>query len=213
MPHKAMNDDSRRKTHWENLYKSKQLHELGWYQSKPETSLDFVDQFNLPKDVKIIDIGGGDSYFVDHLIELGYGDITVLDISHTALEKAKKRLGAQSSTVKWIVGDASTYKHSEKYDFWHDRAAFHFLLEEDEIERYIDNVRHCIKPGGVLIIGTFSEQGPRRCSGLEIKQYSEKTLNEKLEESFEKVKCLPVDHTTPQGNIQKFIFCSFRKKV
>jgi len=209
----VINGDSDRKTHWERLYQSKQQHEVGWYQPKPETSLDFLDQLNLSLDAKIIDIGGGDSYLVDNLIDLGYQDITVLDISETALEKAKIRLGARSKAVKWIVGDASTYESLEKYDLWHDRAAFHFLLQEEEIERYIDNLKRCVEPRGALVIGTFSEQGPKKCSGLEIKQYSEKTLNERVEGSFKKIKCISVDHKTPQGNIQNFIFCSFRKQV
>ena len=207
-----MNDESGIKAHWERIYRTKKQHEVGWYQPVPETSLFFLEQFRLPKDAKIIDVGGGDSYFVDHLIKLGFRDITILDISETALSKAVKRLGNPGKTVNWMVGDATDFDPPHSYDLWHDRAAFHFLLKEEEIDRYLENARRYIKPGGALVIGTFSTHGPTKCSGLEIRQYSEQALSEKLEGSFEKVKCLSVDHLTPGGTVQNFIFCSFRKR-
>jgi len=200
-----------RKKHWENIYHTKRTNEVSWYQPNPSTSLDFLKQFDIPKSARIIDIGGGDSYLVDRLLELGYLDITVLDISESALEKAQLRLGDRANKVKWIVADAVTFKPSEKYDFWHDRAAFHFLTQEQDIENYIDNVQQSIKPNGILVIGTFSEQGPKKCSGIEIKQYSETTMTDRLKKYFEKIKCITVDHTTPSDTIQNFVFCSFRK--
>ncbi|HEY5122231.1 MAG TPA: class I SAM-dependent methyltransferase [Ignavibacteria bacterium] len=200
-----------RKKHWENLYRNKEFKELSWYQQTPTTSLDFLKQFNIPVTAKIIDIGGGDSFFVDHLLELGYQDMTVLDISESALEKAKQRLGDRKEKVKWIVADAATFRPPEKYDFWHDRAAFHFLTQEQEIENYINTVQRSINPAGILVIGTFSEQGPKKCSGIEIKQYSETTMTDRLKKFFEKIKCVTVDHITPFNKIQNFIFCSFRK--
>lgn len=200
-----------RKKHWEKIYQTKQVNEVSWYQPTPTTSLDFLKQFNIPFTAKIIDIGGGDSYFVDHLLTLGYLDITVLDISEAALEKVKKRLGDAAQKVTWIVADAATFKPDEQYDFWHDRAAFHFLTQEDEINNYVHTVQQSIKPKGVLVIGTFSEQGLTKCSGIEIKQYSEVSITERLKQFFEKVKCITVDHITPFNTIQNFIFCSFRK--
>jgi trans-aconitate methyltransferase len=122
-----------RKKHWENIYQTKQLSEVSWFQPTPETSLDFFNQFNVPTTAKIIDIGGGDSFLVDNLLDLGYEDITVLDISEAAIDRAKKRLGVQASNVKWIVTDVTKFKPTEKYDFWHDRAAFHFLTDEQKI--------------------------------------------------------------------------------
>jgi len=202
-----------RKKHWENIYQTKELEEVSWYEPTPEVSLNFVKQFNIPITAKIIDIGGGDSFFVDHLLDLGFQDVTVLDISEGALNRAKKRLGVNASKVKWIVADAANFKHSEKYDFWHDRAAFHFLTQEKEIENYIETVQKNINPEGVLIIGTFSEQGPKKCSGIEIKQYSETAMTDRLKKFFEKIKCIKVDHKTPFDTIQNFIFCSFRKKI
>lgn len=200
-----------KKAHWENIYSTKELKDVSWYQPTPTTSLEFLKQFNVNKTAKIIDIGGGDSYLVDNLLEMGYQNITVLDISAAALERAKQRLGKHATKVKWIVADAATFKPTEQYDFWHDRAAFHFLTQEADINNYIETIRQNLKPSGVLIIGTFSEQGPTKCSGIEIKQYSEISMTERLQKFFEKVKCITVDHKTPFNTIQNFIFCSFKK--
>lgn len=200
-----------RRAHWETIYKTKELKEVSWFQPTPETSLDFFTHFNVPSTAKIIDIGGGDSFLVDHLLDKGYKDISVLDISAAAIERAKQRLGDRASQVKWIVEDAASFIPTEKYDFWHDRAAFHFLTEEQEISNYLATAYENIKPSGVLVIGTFSEQGPRKCSGIEIKQYSETSMSDRLKNFFEKIKCITVDHQTPFGVIQNFVFCSFRK--
>lgn len=202
-----------RKDHWENIYQTKQLKDVSWYQPLPETSLDFLRQFNLPKTAKIIDVGGGDSLFVDYLLELGYTDLSVLDISEKALERAKERLGDKARLVKWIVSDVSTFEPQEHYDFWHDRAVFHFLTEEQDIENYMNVLAKGIQPNGILVMGTFSETGPTKCSGIPIKQYSEKSMTERLSAVFDKIKCLTVDHTTPFDTIQHFVFCSFRRKV
>ncbi len=199
------------KKHWENIYQTKSLHEVSWYQPNPTTSLEFLKQYNIPLTAKIIDVGGGDSFLVDHLLELGYLDITVLDISASSLERAKQRLGAKAADVKWIVEDAAEFRPTEQYDFWHDRAAFHFLTHEKEINSYVETVKQAIKPTGILVLGTFSEQGPKKCSGIEIKQYSEVSMVSLLQKFFEKVKCITVDHPTPFNTIQNFIFCSFRK--
>lgn len=204
-------DNFNRKSHWENIYQTKELNEVSWYQPQPTTSLDFIKDANLSKGSKIIDIGGGDSYLVDHLIALNYTDISVLDISQAAIERAKKRLGKDSIKVKWIVADASNFEPEEKYDLWHDRAAFHFLTQENEIENYIETLNQYLQPNGFVIIGTFSEQGPTKCSGIEIKQYSELTISERFSKYFTKIKSLIVDHNTPFDTIQNFVFCSFKK--
>lgn len=200
-----------RKKHWENIYQTKELKDVSWFQPTPETSLDFFKQFNVPTNAKVIDIGGGDSFLVDHLIDFGYQDISVLDISAAAIARAKQRLGDKAKNVKWIVADAATFKPTEKYDFWHDRAAFHFLTDEQEISNYLQTAQESIHPTGVLVIGTFSEQGPKKCSGIEIKQYSETSMTNRLKKFFEKIKCITVDHKTPFDTIQNFVFCSFRK--
>ena len=202
-----------RKKHWENIYSTKDLKDVSWYQPIPETSLNFLKDFKVQKNAKIIDVGGGDSLLVDYLLQLGYTDVTVLDISEAALERAKIRLGAEAAKVKWIVSDAAKFQPSEKYDFWHDRAAFHFLTNESEINNYLDTIQKNINPNGVLVIGTFSEQGPNKCSGIEIKQYSEVSMTDKLKKWFEKIKCITVDHSTPFNTIQNFVFWSFKKAI
>jgi len=204
-------DNFDRHSHWENIYKTKQVNEVGWYQPVPLTSLQFLEQFNIPVTAKIIDVGGGDSFFVDHLLDLGYQDITVLDISETAILRAKERLGDAAAKVKWIVADAADFKPAEKYDFWHDRAAFHFLTRDSEVESYIDTVQQSMNPEGILIIGTFSINGPKKCSGIDIRQYSEASMVAQLKKYFHKVKCFTIDHITPSGTKQNYIFCSFRK--
>ena len=200
-----------RKKHWEHIYQTKELKDVSWFQPTPETSLDFFRQFNVPTTAKIIDIGGGDSFLVDHLLDLGYQDISVLDISSSAIDRAKQRLGERAAKVKWIVADAATFKPTEKYDFWHDRAAFHFLTVKNEIDHYIATAAHAISPKGILVIGTFSEQGPTKCSGIAIKQYSEDTMTDLFQNDFEKINCIAIDHKTPFDTIQNFVFCSFRK--
>ena len=204
-------EDFNRKTHWENIYQTKELKDVSWYQPTPETSLDFFRQFNVPTTAKVIDVGGGDSFLVDHLLDLGYQDISVLDISAAAIDRAKQRLGDKAKKVNWIVADVATYKPTQQYDFWHDRAAFHFLTEENEISHYLQAAQESMKAAGILVIGTFSDQGPKKCSGIEIKQYSEATMSDRFQDFFEKIKCVRVDHKTPFDTIQNFVFCSFRK--
>lgn len=197
------------KEHWENIYTSRALTDVSWYQPVPETSLEFVAEANLPKTARIIDVGGGDSFLADHLLDAGYTDITVLDISEHALERARTRLGKRASLVKWIVSDATVFSPSEAYDFWHDRAVFHFLTQEEDIGHYMTVLSKGIRPGGRLVMGTFSESGPERCSGIPIRRYSEASMTERLSPAFEKIRCLTVDHQTPFDTVQNFVFCSF----
>lgn len=207
-----MMEDFNRKKHWENIYTTKELKDVSWFQPKPSTSLGFIEKFNIPTSARIIDIGCGDSFLVDHLLELGYENLTVLDISEAALNRAKERLGKRAEKVTWIVSDSAHFEPTECYDFWHDRAAFHFLTDEEDIENYLLTVNRALQPNGVLVIGTFSEQGPTKCSGIEIKQYSEVTMAERLSDYFEKTSCVTVDHTTPFDTVHNFVFCSFRHK-
>lgn len=200
-----------RKKHWENIYETKQLNEVSWFQPTPETSLNFFKEYKIPTSAKIIDVGGGDSLLVDHLLDLGYENITVLDISSAALERAKKRLGNKANKVNWIVADAAIFKPTEKYDFWHDRAAFHFLTNNEEIKHYVETVSNSIMPYGMLVVGTFSEQGPKKCSGIDIKQYSAVSLSNLFSLAFKKLNCFTIEHQTPFNTIQQFLFCSFKK--
>jgi 2-polyprenyl-3-methyl-5-hydroxy-6-metoxy-1,4-benzoquinol methylase len=204
--------DFNRKEHWEKIYRSKALKDVSWYQPVPETSLRFLQELGIPKTAKIIDVGGGDSLFVDHLLELGYRNVSVLDISEQAIDRAKERLGERSRLVNWIVSDVATFAPQEQYDFWHDRAVFHFLTQEQDVGNYLEVLGKGLQPEGTLVMGTFSENGPSTCSGIPVKQYSETTLTALMGSLFDKIKCLAVDHKTPFDTIQQFIFCSFRKK-
>lgn len=198
-----------RKEHWEKVYTSKQPHEVSWTQELPKTSLDFVQSFNLAKTASIIDIGGGDSKLVDCLLDEGFENISVLDISEKALQKAKQRLGERAKKVNWIVCDVTEFKPSTTFDCWHDRATFHFLTSADEINTYLTIAREAVK--GFMAIGTFSDNGPKKCSMLDVHQYTEQELQQQLRNGFEKIKCVTEDHTTPFNTTQNFLFCSFRK--
>jgi hypothetical protein len=200
--------DITRKNHWEKVYETKQPNEVSWTQNVPKTSLDFIHSFNCPKTAKIIDVGGGDSKLVDCLLEEGYQNITVLDISEKALERAKKRLGEKAKQVTWIASDIVNFEPKEKYDIWHDRATFHFLTSKEQITKYLIIAKKAIT--GFLTIGTFSEKGPEKCSGLPIKQYSENDLQSVLNDGFEKIKCITENHITPFKTSQNFLFCSFK---
>jgi uncharacterized UPF0146 family protein len=197
------------KNHWDNVYTTKNPNEVSWTQDVPKTSLDFIHSFGVDKSAKIIDIGGGDSKLVDYLLDEGFENITVLDISKTALEKAKRRLGDKGKNIQWIVSDVTKFKPTTNYDVWHDRATFHFLTTPEEIETYIATANQAVS--GYLTIGTFSDNGPDKCSGLPIKKYSEEKLSVELQNGFNKIRCITEDHITPFDTRQHFLFCSFKK--
>ena len=201
--------DTKNKEHWEAVYQTKGPEEVSWTQEIPKTSLNFIHSFNLDKSAKIIDIGGGDSKLVDFLLDEGYENISVLGISAKTLEKAKLRLGNRSEKVNWIVSDILDFKPDTAFDVWHDRAAFHFLTTKEQVEKYIEIAQSAVS--GYLTIGTFSENGPKKCSGLDIKQYSEETLHAVLKNRFEKLHCIYEDHKTPFNTTQNFLFCSFKR--
>lgn len=203
--------DFDRKDHWEQIYSSKSLSEVSWYQPTPETSLSLIQSFGLPKDARIIDIGGGDSLLVDHLLDEGYSNLSVLDISEKAIQRAQKRLGDRSRSVNWIISDVVGFQPEGKYDLWHDRAAFHFLTEEKEVDHYLETARAALLPSGYLIVGTFSENGPKKCSGIEVHQYSERSMTKRFSTFFDRIRCIVEDHLTPAGKVQNFIFCSFQR--
>lgn len=199
------------KEHWEQVYGEKQINEVSWYQPKPETSLDFINDFELNKDEKIIDVGGGDSFLVDHLLSSGFTDVTVLDISETAISRAKERLGKKADKITWIVEDAASFRPKHTYKLWHDRAAFHFLTEEDQIKNYLESLDKAVAKGGYVIMGAFSEKGPEKCSGIPVKQYSLHEMNDLFKDKFETLECKNIDHITPSKSVQNFTFCTFKK--
>jgi SAM-dependent methyltransferase len=200
------------KAHWENVYATKQPHEVSWTQEYPATSMNFLAGLNLPKTANIIDIGGGDSNFVDALLEIGFQNIWVLDISAMALERAKKRLGDKSHRVHWVVSDITQYQPEIKFDFWHDRAVFHFLTNAQSIGPYINIVENSVAENGHFLLGTFSENGPLKCSGLEIKQYDEAQMKDAFSNAFDPTTCFTENHITPFNTVQNFRFCGFKKR-
>ena len=200
------------KSYWENIYTTKDTKKVGWFQPRPALALSLVEELVIPKDSTIIDIGGGDSYLVDFLLADDYRNVTVLDISAMAIEKAKLRLAEKSELSKWIVSDIREFEPNSQYDLWHDRAAFHFLTEEKDIRNYVETAKKGITENGLMIIGTFSDNGPNTCSGLPVTQYSLEKLQQTFSPYFETVRSFNIDHITPSGLSQNYSFCIFRKK-
>jgi SAM-dependent methyltransferase len=199
-----------KKNHWETVYETKNPDQVSWTQEVPKMALDFIHSIKLDKTARIIDVGGGDSKLVDCLLDEGYENITVLDISAKALEKAQKRLGDKAKKVTWIESDITEFKPKTTFDLWHDRAAFHFLTTPEQIQKYIEIATQAIS--NYLILGTFSESGPLKCSGLEITQYNQEKLIAEFSSAFKKIKCKTENHKTPFGTFQNFLFCSFKKR-
>jgi len=199
------------KAHWDSIYSTKQSTQLSWWQDIPKTSLKLIHTLGLPKSSRIIDIGGGDSMLVDYLLREGYQHISVLDISAIALGRAKDRLGASADAVEWIATDIRDFHPSSGYDLWHDRAMFHFLTEDEQTSAYHAVLRESINKNGFVIIGTFSTNGPKRCSGLATQQYDREKLKLTLGNDFQEIRSLTIDHTTPGGVIQNFQFCCLQK--
>jgi 2-polyprenyl-3-methyl-5-hydroxy-6-metoxy-1,4-benzoquinol methylase len=200
------------KQHWENVFTTKTPNEVSWTQEYPKTAIDYIENIKLSKTANIIDVGGGDSNLVDALLDKGFLNIWILDISAAALEKTKTRLGEKANSVHWIVSDITEFIPDVKFDFWHDRAVFHFLTNDESINKYVSIISNAINPNGHFLLGTFSENGPLKCSGLEIKQYSEKNMKDTFQKSFETIKCFTEDHITPFNTTQNFQFCGFKKK-
>jgi len=198
--------------HWQNVYDKKNENEVSWYQKSPKLSLEFVKSLNLSLDAEIIDIGAGESRLVDNLLEMGFVNLSVLDISSKSIEKTKKRLGLKSKLVNWIVSDINNFNPTKKYDLWHDRAAFHFLKDSVEIDNYVKLVKNSLHNQCNLIIATFSENGPLKCSGLEVSRYSENSISDLFNNDFELIKSQKSIHKTPFSTSQEFLFSKFKKK-
>jgi ubiquinone/menaquinone biosynthesis C-methylase UbiE len=197
--------------HWERVYETKSEDEVSWYRPHLERSLFFTIDAKLEPDAPIIDVGGGSSTLVDDLLDLGHRDVTVLDISHTAIDRAKERLGERAEQVTWLVGDVTSVElPPAHYEFWHDRAVFHFLTEPETRQRYVAAVRRSLKLNGHIVVATFGEQGPDHCSGLEVARYSPDALHDQFGTSFKKVSSRTENHMTPWGAEQEFVYCYCR---
>lgn len=201
-----------RKEHWENIYANKALNEVSWYQPNPELALQLIEQYCTDKNAAIIDVGGGDSFLVDHLLEAGFTNITVLDISQKAIERAHVRLGNKAEKVNWVVSDIVDYTPNQTFDIWYDRAAFHFLTQDKEVQQYENTVNAAVPQNGTVIIGTFSENGPLKCSGIEIKQYAKEDFLSLFAKRFELVDFINTDHDTPFDTVQNFNFAVLQKR-
>ncbi|MDH5356017.1 MAG: methyltransferase domain-containing protein [Gammaproteobacteria bacterium] len=201
-----------RKDHWENIYQDKSPENVSWYQQQPSLSLQLIQNTQLALDEAIIDIGGGTSSLVDHLIGIGYLDISVLDISENALSRARYRLGDAAKKVKWYASDVTEFKAAQQYSLWHDRAVFHFLTAESDRRQYIRVLNQSLKPGGHLVIAAFAIGGPEKCSGLEVVQYDARKLSTELGEDYELVEETVELHITPSNMEQKFGYFRFIRK-
>ncbi|MDO9204438.1 class I SAM-dependent methyltransferase [Methylotenera sp.] len=199
------------KMHWNQVYATKAVDTVSWFQPHAEDSLRFLQKTGVNQLAAIIDVGGGASTLVDDLLLSGHSNVSVLDISEKALLATKNRLESRANQVNWLMADitkATLPAHS--VDVWHDRAVFHFLTSADDRQAYIQNMLHAVKPNGHVIIATFAEDGPMKCSGLDTVGYSANSLHEALGESFTLIAHEEVQHHTPGGNVQQFNYCYFR---
>lgn len=200
------------KAHWEQIYTTKPADGVSWFQQHAAQSLRLLRNTGVPLSAAIIDVGGGAATLVDDLVDSGYSNLTVLDVAGTALAKARARLGEKADRICWLEGDVTRIElRSEAYDVWHDRAVFHFLNRPADREAYVAQILHAVKPGGHVIIATFAEDGPQKCSGLPVVRYSPEQLGAELGARFDPVEQQRETHQTPFATSQKFIYCRYRK--
>jgi len=205
------------KQHWNNVYSSKDINQLGWYEEMPAPSLELFSKCNANKDMTILDVGTGASTFIDSLIEAGFTNIIATDISEVALSKSKERLGKEKAAlVKWIVDDITEPIHMQnlgQVDIWHDRAVLHFLVKDDERNAYLSTLKKVVKKGGYVIIAAFSLKGARKCSGLDIRNYDENLLAEFLGEEFKLVEHFDYMYHMPSGETRPYIYTLFQRRL
>lgn len=202
---------SDRTAHWQNVYATKGEAEVSWFQDSPATSLAMIRAATPDRNAAIIDIGGGASRLVDVLLQDGYRNIAVLDLSANALDAAKKRIGASAAAVDWIVADVTTWQPAKRYQLWHDRAAFHFLTGAQDRTAYVERLRSAVAAGGQVVIATFALDGPERCSGLPVLRHNDASLSAALGPEFELVETRREIHQTPWKSTQAFQFSRFRR--
>jgi ubiquinone/menaquinone biosynthesis C-methylase UbiE len=201
-----------KKGHWVTVYQTKSDRQVSWYREHLDNSLRLILNTKVGKDAALIDIGGGSSTLADDLLDHGFGDVSVLDISAAALEKSKARLGTRASRVDWIEADITQAALPENhFDVWHDRAVFHFLTDAEDRRKYVELVLRSLKAGGHIIVASFGENGPNKCSGLDVVRYSPETMHGEFGDGFKLVKSLNETHETPFGTTQEFIYCYCRK--
>ena len=199
--------------HWQRTYRAKTEQEMSWHQDAPEPSLTLVTAAAASLASPIIDVGGGTSHLVDHLVRRGYSKVSVLDVSCSALASAQSRLGAQAVAVDWIAADITTWTPTQLYEIWHDRATFHFMVTEIDRSAYLERLRQALAPGGCVIIATFASDGPEECSGLPVMRYDAESLTSVLGREFALVGSERRLHLTPWGSVQPFQFSIFRRQL
>ena len=197
--------------HWDHIYSSKNENDVSWYQEYPKTSMDLINKYSTDKSISIIDIGSGRSKILKNLIEQEYDDLTYLDISKEACSKSKSSLGNKQDLVEWHVENVLDFKTEKNFSIWHDRAVFHFLISEEDVIKYKQVAIKNIVKGGYLILGTFSKNGPKKCSGLEVSRYSTESISEVFKPEFKLVESFTTDHKTPFNTTQNFLFSIFKK--
>ena len=201
-----------RKQHWEQVYTTKTSDSVSWFQEHADQSLRLIHNTGLGKDAAIIDVGGGTSRLADDLVAEGHTDLTVLDLSAAALAVARQRLGEHADSVRWIEGDITRVEFPiHRFDIWHDRAVFHFLTDPADRHAYVERVMRSVRPGGHVIVATFAEDGPEKCSGLPVMKYRPEALHAEFGDAFLLVAHEKEAHHTPSGTVQQFVYCYCRK--
>ncbi|ERF86738.1 class I SAM-dependent methyltransferase [Bradyrhizobium viridifuturi] len=203
---------SDRQSHWQTVYLTKGEQQVSWSQADPQPSLRLIESVAPGRDASITDIGGGASRLVDALVAGGFHDLTVLDLSEAALASARERIGARGEAVRWVADDATVWQPPQAFDIWHDRAAFHFLVEEKDRAAYLDRLHRGVKAGGHAVIGTFAPDGPEKCSGLPVRRYDSATLGRTIGPAFELIAHEAHRHVTPWGATQSFQFNVLRRR-
>lgn len=207
----SVGKSSEQRSHWEEVYSSKFPEQVSWYESYPAASLNLIHASGLAHDSRIVDVGGGASTLVDHLLIQGFKSVTVLDIAKAALERSQCRLRACAPDVTWIASDVTTWRPRVPFDLWHDRAVFHFLTKTAQRRGYIEVLQRGVRPGGSAVIATFAPDGPERCSGLPVRRYSPEVLASEMGPGFALQEIQFEDHITPAGTVQRFLYCRFRR--
>jgi len=200
-----------RRDHWNQVYQTKAPEDVSWYQRRPDLSLELIAATGIDKDAGIMDVGGGASVLVDHLLDLGYSNLAVLDLSGTALNASRARLGAMAAAVDWFEADVTTFEPPRRYALWHDRAVFHFLTEADDRRRYVATLGKALEPDGAVVIATFAPDGPPKCSGLDVMRHDERSITAELGDEFELREVRREIHVTPWQAEQRFNYFRFQR--
>jgi RimJ/RimL family protein N-acetyltransferase len=201
-----------RQAHWQGVYASRSYADVSWYQADPHQSLEFIEASGVAKNRPVIDAGGGASTLVDHLLDRGFGRLTIVDIAEDALRQAQDRLGERAHDVDWRVADVTSFRAERRFALWHDRAVLHFLVDAGERERYMETLRQALAPGGHVVLAGFGPDGPEKCSGLPVRRYSVDRFGELLGPDFQLLEHAIDEHTTPGGATQQFLYTRWQRE-